>query len=301
MSSLSAVYPAASDFVFDASAVGVTLFSYLVYYIWYTKRAFSTSKGSITQLGRNFENTLLWVDKFFVKIDAASQVLVIQTIRNTVLISIFIGGLAFQYAVLTINSINTEVDTLRYLVRCIIFSGLLFLSFLNWALVIRYASHIGFIIGSYEHHTAKAAADAAAAAAAAAAIAATAAAVRAGEGEGPAQGRGMNENKSDIVPTVAADSSSSLPLAAQQPSSSPPRSSPYAAVALHESAAAVPSSGSTSHATSHDLPCVKDTKRMLRMMNIHFAWYEREKEYIRRNIFLFPLMFYIKTSLRLII
>ena len=63
------------------------------------------------------------------------------------MVSIFVGGSAFQYGFFFLN---TEPSGIREGVRAVILSSLLFSSFLCWAGTIRYANHLGFSIGTLD-------------------------------------------------------------------------------------------------------------------------------------------------------
>ena len=71
----------------------------------------------------------------------------VQTLRNTILVSIFVGGSAFQYGFLFLN---TPPNSLREQVRQIILAILLFSSFLCWANTIRYANHLAYTLGALD-------------------------------------------------------------------------------------------------------------------------------------------------------
>jgi Protein of unknown function, DUF599 len=73
--------------------------------------------------------------------------ILVQTLRNTILVSIFVGGSAFQYGFFFLN---TEPSGIRGEVRAVILSTLLFSSFLCWAGTIRYANHLGFSVGTLD-------------------------------------------------------------------------------------------------------------------------------------------------------
>ena len=72
---------------------------------------------------------------------------IVQTLRNTILVSIFVGGSAFQYGFLFLN---TPAPIFKDQVRALILSILLFSSFLCWANTIRYANHLAFCVGALE-------------------------------------------------------------------------------------------------------------------------------------------------------
>jgi Protein of unknown function, DUF599 len=132
--------------VFNLVAV-VVITSVLVLYnviiVVFTKR--DNEVGSLL-------NTLLhvgpaFVDKHFAKDDAPTVTLAIQSLRNVILVSIFIGGLSFQYAIsMLVNASTNPVYDEQ--VRGVILATFLLSSFLNFALCIRCSSHLGLIIDS---------------------------------------------------------------------------------------------------------------------------------------------------------
>ena len=98
------------------------------------------------QLAKTTSMSLLWVRKHREKDDAASMQLAIHTFRNTLLIAIFMGGLALQAAI-TCGSYYTTATVSFERVRLMIISVTLLLSFLAWASVIRTCAHLGYMTG----------------------------------------------------------------------------------------------------------------------------------------------------------
>lgn len=100
-----------------------------------------------------------WVDRHKKKQDAATVQQAVQALRNTIFVGIFVGGTSFLFAFSQINSIDPsnfqDFRTLIYFkeVRALIISVLLFCSFLNWALVVRHASELGYLIDSESEAT----------------------------------------------------------------------------------------------------------------------------------------------------
>ncbi len=94
-----------------------------------------------------------FVSKHLAHDDAATAVLAVQTLRNTVLVAIFIGGIAFQAfqvaagAAGAASAAGDAVEAARTLVLAAFLLG----SFLNFALVIRAASHLAYIMGGARH------------------------------------------------------------------------------------------------------------------------------------------------------
>ena len=64
---------------------------------------------------------------------------------------IFIGGASLQYAVLALNPVRVTDNTVVK-IRVGLLAALHIGSFLNWASLIRYASHCGFLVGSLEKY-----------------------------------------------------------------------------------------------------------------------------------------------------
>ncbi len=103
------------------------------------------------QLALNLKNSMHWIQKHKEKSDAQSTTLAIQTLRNTILVAVFIGGYALNSAYGIINSYEDSNKSTRSKVRNIILAVILFASFLCWANVIRLASHLGYMIGTLDY------------------------------------------------------------------------------------------------------------------------------------------------------
>ncbi len=149
--------------VADTVSIITVVIVYTVYYMYFAFRALDPSNDHLkTQLSRNLDTMSLWSQKHSELGDSSSVVLAIQTLRNSIVVAIFVGGAALQSAISHLdveynsrsNSVSdNENDTILYnqlLVRNLIISVLLIISFLNWALVIRYNNHAGYVIGSME-------------------------------------------------------------------------------------------------------------------------------------------------------
>lgn len=136
--------------VLDVVSVTIVLSSFSVYLYLYTSHSY-VSEGS-TPLRRNLENVVYWSLKHFnASHDTPTTTLAIQTLRNSMIAAIFIGGAALTSAGAVIQPIN-EYWTPRLAIRQIILSSLLCISFLNWALVVRYNTHAGFMAGAIHTH-----------------------------------------------------------------------------------------------------------------------------------------------------
>ena len=87
----------------------------------------------------------VWATKHVELRGAPDVTLAIQTLRNTVLVATFVGTLSFTVAVASLNAAASD-DASR--LRAVIAAVFLIASFLNFALVIRCAAHVGYLIGS---------------------------------------------------------------------------------------------------------------------------------------------------------
>ena len=93
-----------------ASSLSMTLF--LGYYYYSVVENFSSNTSKI-QLSRNVNNALKWLEKHTRKPDAPSVTLAIQTLRNTILVAIFVGGSSFTYGMGFLSSINSVREVIR--------------------------------------------------------------------------------------------------------------------------------------------------------------------------------------------
>ena len=97
-----------------------------------------------------------WVARHLspVKDDAASTTLAIQTLRNTMLVSIFMGTVSFGQGYTCLQSISLAEGagsgSTSQSARLLILAALNLGSFLNFALVIRAASHLGYMLGGVQ-------------------------------------------------------------------------------------------------------------------------------------------------------
>ena len=143
--------------IFDIASIATSLFLLSAYLIAYQVAVYDSRIAASTQTGRNYRNMVLWAEKHNVHPDAPSVTLAVQTLRNTILVGVFIGGSSLTSAVSALDILAMQAPVPpQLLVRQIIVSGLLFLSFLNWTQVIRFANHIGFYVGTLDTHVAHA-------------------------------------------------------------------------------------------------------------------------------------------------
>jgi hypothetical protein len=137
--------------VFDIVSVTLSLFMFTAYYIHFYLVSIGSGPKS-TQLRKNIDNVGYWSMKHFYASDStATTTLAVQTLRNSIVAAIFIGGSALSTVSVVIQPMF-EYWSPRLAVRQLILSTLLTISFLNWALVIRYNTHAGFMAGAIYPH-----------------------------------------------------------------------------------------------------------------------------------------------------
>jgi hypothetical protein len=91
----------------------------------------------------------LWSRKHISGRSATDVTLAIQTLRNTVLVAIFVGTLSFTVASAALATASAPTtDSSPGRARALLQATLLTGSFLNFALVIRCAAHAGYLIGA---------------------------------------------------------------------------------------------------------------------------------------------------------
>ena len=114
---------------------------YYTYFAWKALRPHTDTQDMYsytqTQLSRNLETMAMWGQKHAEDADTASVVLAVQTLRNAIVVAIFVGGAALQTGVSQMSDGLWADKNEKEQVRSIVVSVLLIISFLNWALVIR--------------------------------------------------------------------------------------------------------------------------------------------------------------------
>jgi hypothetical protein len=124
------------------------LFSYHAFLYITLSRSF----GNHIQLSINLNNAVNWLRKHKERGDAASVTLAVQTLRNTILVVVFLGGYSLQMGFTVLSSVATiSADQIHLKIRAVIISSCLFLSFLCWVSVVRIASNLGYFIGTLDY------------------------------------------------------------------------------------------------------------------------------------------------------
>lgn len=98
----------------------------------------------------NMKNADMWIMKHKEMSESPTILLAIQTLRNTMMAAVFIGGNAINFAYDLGNNYSDLKDKpLR--VRSLVIMTLMFASFLCWANVIRLCSVLGYLIGTMQY------------------------------------------------------------------------------------------------------------------------------------------------------
>lgn len=135
------------DYGTACACLGILTLYHIQYYFSIIARKTSSNHILLT----NVKIALSWIKKHKAKGDALNVTSAIHTLQNTIVIAIFVGGnsLSFglNYSLNYKDIVGDEVLQLQYIIMCVC----LLCSFLCWACVIRYASHVGYYIGSLSH------------------------------------------------------------------------------------------------------------------------------------------------------
>jgi Protein of unknown function, DUF599 len=127
------------------AAVGVVAIVYNVGVVLRARRSGGRSLHAVM-----IDGGAAFISKHLEKDDAATSVLAVQSLRNTILVAIFIGGIAFQSFQAAAAAAGAAADAVAT-ARTLVLSAFLLGSFLNFALVIRAASHLAYIMGGARH------------------------------------------------------------------------------------------------------------------------------------------------------
>eukprot|EP01032_Pedospumella_encystans_P022057 gene22057-25006_t len=134
---------------FDLGAVCCTLFVFAVYHLYLYILKPQCFNGTVP-FTIHMVNSEMWIKKHKEMYDPATTVLAIQTIRNTLMVGVFIGGNAINIAYSFANDYKDLVGQ-RWKVRSMVLMALLFSSFICWANVVRLGSTLGYMIGTMQY------------------------------------------------------------------------------------------------------------------------------------------------------
>ncbi len=137
--------------LFDLLSIFLTLSLFLVYHVYFwvhiLDRKDDTKKHLV--VGINLQNAKLWVTKHHSQADNNSSILLaVHTLRNTILVGIFVGGSSFAFLLQTFGSATLLEREGTNLMRSVILGSFFSLSFLCWTTVIRCAGNRSFSFAS---------------------------------------------------------------------------------------------------------------------------------------------------------
>jgi hypothetical protein len=134
---------------YDKAAVALSIVALTAYHLnlYVISPHFSHSK---VPFAASMKNCFMWLQKHKENNESPSILLAIQTLRNTMMAAVFIGGNSITIAYSMSNAYPDLKDE-RLQVRSIIITLMLFSSFLCWANVIRVSSLLGYYIGTLKY------------------------------------------------------------------------------------------------------------------------------------------------------
>ena len=140
--------------LFDLLATFIILSAFIAYHTYFLCHIFDredTKKHTV--VGINLQNAKLWVFKHISEADNnASVLLAVHTLRNTILVGIFVGGSSFTFLLQTLGSsasLQLESSNQMMFIRSIILGSFFSLSFLCWTTVIRCAGRCSLTLYHY--------------------------------------------------------------------------------------------------------------------------------------------------------
>ena len=129
--------------LFDLLAIFLSLGVFVVYHIYFWVRIFDQdgySSRHLLAVSSNLRNAKLWVTKHHSQAeDNSSILLAVHTLRNTILVGIFVGGSSFTFLLQTLGSVTSLEREGTIFIRSIVLGLFFSLSFLCWTTVIRCA------------------------------------------------------------------------------------------------------------------------------------------------------------------
>lgn len=135
----------------DYGAVIAVLGAYALYHVQYYAAIITKGSESNSALSTNIKIAISWIQKHKEKPDAPSVTLAIQTLRNTIIVATFVGGSSLSFGLNFALGYGDVVGDQALELQHIIVTICLLCSFLCWACVIRYASHVGYYIGTISY------------------------------------------------------------------------------------------------------------------------------------------------------
>ncbi len=136
---------------FEVGTLIASLSIMILYHAYLYRRIFFFHSNKV-QLSLNIQIAERWIMKHKEKADAPSVTLAIQTLRNSILVAVFMGGGVLNLAVSTANEFN-DYDNKdgRMKARTCVLAACCICSFLCWVNVIRYCAHLGYLVGAFNY------------------------------------------------------------------------------------------------------------------------------------------------------
>jgi hypothetical protein len=136
---------------FEIGTLVTSLGIMILYHAYLYRKVFYFGSNKM-QLSLNIQMAERWIMKHKEKADAPSVTLAIQTLRNSILVAVFVGGGVLNLAVSTANDFN-DLDNSdgRMKARTCVLAACCICSFLCWVNVIRYCAHLGYLIGAFNY------------------------------------------------------------------------------------------------------------------------------------------------------
>ena len=135
------------DFICLMLTIGIFVLYHLYLYCFFYFPSFFQNQNAL-KLSQNMFTVHYWIKKHMLKVDPASTVTVIQTFRNVNLVAVFTAAIAFSAFDKNRRRLDSDDGFNEALVRAII-SSMQLCSVLAFACVIRFASHLGYLIGVF--------------------------------------------------------------------------------------------------------------------------------------------------------
>jgi hypothetical protein len=130
----------------DAAAIVFAGAGLSLYHVHLYLTSFSSPSAN-SHLRQLISNTVYFVKKHQEKDDPLSGQLAIQTLRNTIIVAVFVGGSVLTLG-LTFSTQYSETNAINLKIRAVLLTFFCFCSFLSWVMVIRFSAQVGYLMGT---------------------------------------------------------------------------------------------------------------------------------------------------------
>jgi hypothetical protein len=132
--------------VLDTAAIVFAGAGLSLYHVHLYLTSFSNPNAN-SHLRQLISNTVYFVKKHQEKDDPLSGQLAIQTLRNTIIVAVFVGGSVLTLG-LAFSTQYSETDAINLKIRAVLLTFFCFCSFLSWVMVIRFSAQVGYLMGT---------------------------------------------------------------------------------------------------------------------------------------------------------